>query len=45
MGIQRLNYHWEMRQYTFQVVGGLYKVDEMELRDLDSAFCQNLLNS
>ena len=29
-------FHWgEMRQYTFpEVVGGLYKVDEMELRDL-----------
>ena len=36
MGLKGLNFHWgEMRQYTFpEVVGGLYKVDEMELRDL-----------
>ena len=35
-GFKGLNFHWgEMRQYTFpEVVGGLYKVDEMELRDL-----------
>ena len=35
-GFKGLNFHWgQMRQYTYQeVVGGLYKVDEMELRDL-----------
>ena len=42
-GFKGLNYHWgEMRQYTFsEVVGGLYKVDEMELRDLRTLPCQN----
>ena len=36
MGIRGINFHWgQMRQYTFpEVVGGLYKVDEMEFRDL-----------
>ena len=47
-GFKGLNYHWgEMRQYTFpEVVGGLYKVDEMELRDLRTLpFVKILLNS
>ena len=35
-GFRGINFHWgQVRQYTFpEVVGGLYKVDEMELRDL-----------
>ena len=35
-GFKGINFHWgQVRQYTFpEVVGGLYKVDEMELRDL-----------
>ena len=47
-GFRGLNYHWgEMRQYTFpEVVGGLYQVDEMELRDLRTLpFVKILLNS
>ena len=47
-GFKGLNYHWgEMRQYTFpEVVGGLYKVDEMELRDLRTLpFVKIILNS
>ena len=47
-GFKGLNYHWgEMRQYTFQeVVGGLYKVDEMELRDLRTLpFVKIILNT
>ena len=47
-GFKGLNYHWgEMRQYTFpEVVGGLYQVDEMELRDLRTLpFVKILLNS
>ena len=47
-GFRGLNYHWgEMRQYTFpEVVGGLYKVDEMELRDLRTLpFVKIILNS
>ena len=47
-GFKGLNYHWgEMRQYTFpEVVGGLYKVDEMELRDLRTLpFVKIRLNS
>ena len=47
-GFKGLNYHWgEMRQYTFpEVVGGLYKVDEMELRDLRTLpFVKIVLNS
>ena len=47
-GFKGLNYHWgEMRQYTFpEVVGGLYKVDEMELRDLRTIpFVKIRLNS
>ena len=47
-GFRGLNYHWgEMRQYTFpEVVGGLYKVDEMELRDLRTLpFVKIRLNS
>ena len=36
-----------MRQYTFpEVVGGLYQVDEMELRDLRTIpFVKIVLNS
>ena len=47
-GFKGLNYHWgEMRQYTFpEVVGGLYKVEEMELRDLRTIpFVEIILNS
>ena len=35
-GFRGINFHWgQVRQYSFpEVVGGLYKVDEMELRDL-----------
>ena len=35
-GFKGINFHWgQVRQYTFpEVVGGLYQVDEMELRDL-----------
>ena len=47
-GFKGLNYHWgEMRQYTFpEVVGGLYQVDEMELRDLRTLpFVKIILNS
>ena len=47
-GFKGLNYHWgEMRQYTFpEVVGGLYQVDEMELRDLRTLpFVKIRLNS
>ena len=47
-GFRGLNYHWgEMRQYTFpEVIGGLYQVDEMELRDLRTLpFVKILLNS
>ena len=35
-GFRGINFHWgQVRQYTFpEVVGGLYQVDEMELRDL-----------
>ena len=47
-GFEGLNYHWgEMREYTFsEVVGGLYKVDEMELRDLRTLpFVKIILNS
>ena len=35
-GFRGINFHWgKVRQYTFpEVVGGLYQVDEMELRDL-----------
>ena len=47
-GFRGLNYHWgEMRQYTFpEVVGGLYKVDEMKLRDLRTLpFVKIRLNS
>ena len=47
-GFKGLNYHWgEMRQYTFpEVVGGLYKVDEMELRDLRTLpFVKIILNT
>jgi len=47
-GFKGLNYHWgEMRQYTFpEVVGGLYMVDEMELRDLRTLpFLKIRLNS
>ena len=48
MGIQRIELCWgEMRQYTFpEVVGGLYKVDEMELRDLRTLpFVKIILNT
>ena len=47
-GFKGLNFHWgQMRQYTYQeVVGGLYKVDEMELRDLRTIpFGRIVLNS
>ena len=47
-GFKGLNFHWgEMRQYTFpEVVGGLYQVDEMELRDLRTLpFVKILLNT
>ena len=47
-GFKGLNYHWgKMRQYTFpEVVGGLYQVDEMELRDLRTLpFVKMILNS
>ena len=47
-GFKGLNFHWgEMRQYTFaEIVGGLYQVDEMELRDLRTIpFGRIILNS
>ena len=47
-GFKGLNFHWgEMRQYTFaEIVGGLYQVDEMELRDLRTIpFGRIVLNS
>ena len=47
-GFKGLNFHWgQMRQYTYaEVVGGLYKVDEMELRDLRTIpFGRIILNS
>ena len=47
-GFRGLNYHWgEMRQYTVpEVVGGLYQIDEMELRDLRTLpFVKIILNS
>ena len=47
-GFKGLNYHWgEMRQYTFpEIIGGLYQVDEMELRDLRTIpFVKIVLNS
>ena len=47
-GFKGLNFHWgEMRQYTYgEVVGGLYQVDEMELRDLRTIpFGRIILNS
>ena len=47
-GFRGLNYHWgEMRQYTFpEIIGGLYQVDEMELRDLRTIpFVKIVLNS
>ena len=47
-GFKGLNFHWgQMRQYTYQEVGGgLYKVDEMELRDLRTIpFGRIVLNS
>jgi len=47
-GFRGLNYHWgEIRQYTFpEVIGGLYEVDEMELRDLRTIpFVKIVLNS
>jgi len=47
-GFKGLNFHWgEMRQYTYgEIVGGLYQVDEMELRDLRTIpFGRIILNS
>ena len=47
-GFRGINFHWgKMRQYTYQeVVGGLYQVDEMELRDLRTIpFGRIVLNS
>ena len=47
-GFKGLNFHWgQMRQYTYQeVVGGLYKLDEIELRDLRTIpFGRIVLNS
>ena len=47
-GFRGLNYHWgEVRNYTWnEVVGGLYKVTEMELRSLRTIpFARFRLNS
>ena len=47
-GFKGINFHWgQSRQYTFpEVVGGLYKVDEMELRDLRTLpFVKIILNT
>ena len=47
-GFKGLNYHWgDVRNYTYpEVIGGLYQVDEMELRDLRTIpFVKIVLNS
>ena len=47
-GFKGLNYHWgDVRNYTYpEVIGGLYQVDEMELRDLRTIpFVKIRLNS
>ena len=47
-GFKGLNYHWgDVRNYTYQeVIGGLYQVDENELRDLRTIpFVKIVLNS